>query len=152
LGLRSDSGDHLLRIGTVTKGSPGLETLWWLVTQIVWIAWGVLSWVAAQLLWLVLWILLPVIAIGVVGLRIAEHFIGNEKLRSWVRMHSLRFGTATWHRARRALFALGALPLRVMAWLIFYTLWHSVISWWWTPRWDPLKRAWNRRWRSKRPA
>jgi hypothetical protein len=129
-----------------------LETLWWLVAQIFWVAWVIVSWLAAHLFWLSLWILLPVIVMAVVSLRVAEYKLGAEPVRSWVKRHSLRFGSATWHRARVALFALGGLPFRVLAWLVLYTLWHSVISLWWTPRWSPLNRAWSHRWRQRRAA
>jgi hypothetical protein len=129
-----------------------LETLWWLVTEIFSIAWLVLSWVISKLFWLSMWVLLPVVMIAMVGLRAAEYFLGKENVRSWVKKHSLRLGKATWLRSRRALFALGAMPLRVIGWLMLYTLWHSILSLWWTPRWSPWQRAWARRWRRRRPA
>jgi hypothetical protein len=127
-----------------------LEWLWWLIGQIVWLIWTVLSWLLLQLFWLVIWILLPIIVVAVVGVRLAEYFFGKDTVRAWVKRHSLRYGTATWHRSRRALFALGVLPFRVLGWLIIYTLWHSVVSLWWTPRWSPWQRAWERRWREPR--
>jgi hypothetical protein len=111
-----------------------------------------LSWLALKLFWLIVWVLLPVLILIVVGVRAAEKLLGKERVRSWVKGHSLRFGTAAWHRTRRALFALGALPLRVLGWLVVYTVWHSILSLWWTPRWRPWQRAWARRWRQRRAA
>jgi hypothetical protein len=127
-----------------------LQTFEWLLAQIFWAAWMLLSWLALKLFWLLAWVLLPVLIILVVAVRVAEKLLGKERVRSWVRRHSLRFGTAAWRRTRRALFALGALPLRVSGWFVLYTLWHSILSLWWTPRWSPWRRAWARRWRRPR--
>jgi hypothetical protein len=126
-----------------------VTTLAWLLAQVLWVAWYLASWLAIKLFWLVLWLLLPLLVAAFVLLRLAEHLVGREPVRSWVKRHSLRFGRAGWHRTRRALFALGALPLRVLAFLVLYTLWHSIISLWWTPRWSPWQRAWARRWRRR---
>jgi hypothetical protein len=90
-----------------------LETLWWLVTEIFWIAWVVLSWLISKLFWLSVWVPLLVMMIAIVGLRAAEYFLGTENVRSWVKKDSLSVRKATWHRSRRTLFALGAMPLRV---------------------------------------
>ena len=126
-----------------------MEALWWLVVQILWLVWSVLSWLVWQLLWLAFWVLAPVILIAIVAVRVAEYALGREAVRAWVKKRSLRFGAGTWHRARRALFAFGVLPVRVLGWLILYSLWHVVISLFWTPRWTPWQRAWARRWRRR---
>ena len=127
-----------------------MGTLWWFLGQILWLIWAVLSWLIIKLFWITLWIVLPVVVVVVLGLRIAEHVLGKERVRAWVKRLSLKFGVATWHRTRRLLFALGVLPFRVLGWLFLYTLWHSILSLWWTPRWSPWQRAWARRWRPRR--
>src|SRR5262245_46821111 len=128
-----------------------METLWWLLTYILWLAWSVIWWLIVQLFWLALWVLLPVIVVAFVALRLAEHLLGQEVVRAWVKKHSLKYGADAWHRARRALFALGVVPLRVLGWFVLYSLWHTLISLWWRPRWSPWQRAWSRR-RVSRPA
>ena len=126
-----------------------MTTLAWLLAQLLWIIWLLVSWVALKLIWLAFWVLLPVVVAAIVALRLAEWGIGKEPVRAWVKRHSLRFGQASWRRTRRALFALGTLPLRVLTFLVLYTLWHSIVSLWWTPRWSPWRRAWARRWRRR---
>ena len=126
-----------------------MEALWWLLTQILGLVWAVLSWLVGYLLWLAFWVLAPVILMAIVALRAAEYTLGRDAVRAWVKKRSLKFGLGTWHRSRRALFALGVLPIRVLGWLVVYALWHSVISLLWTPKWDPWQRAWDRRWRRR---
>jgi hypothetical protein len=126
-----------------------METLWWLLTQIIGLIWAVLSWLVGYLLWLAFWVLAPVILLAIVALRAAEYALGRDAVRAWVKKRSLKFGLGTWHRSRRALFALGVLPVRVLGWLVVYALWHSIISLLWTPKWDPWQRAWDRRWRRR---
>jgi hypothetical protein len=129
-----------------------LDALWWLPKQILWLIWAALSWLIIKLFWITLWILLPVLFVAILSLRMAEYVLGKERVRTWMKRISLNFGAATWRRSRRLLFALGVLPLRVLGWLVFYTLWHSALSLWWTPRWSPWQRAWARRWRRRRRA
>ncbi len=109
--------------------------------------WSVVSWVLWQLLWIVVWLLLPLAVLAVVAVRLAEWSFGREVVRAWVKGQSLKFGAGVWVRARRVLFALGVLPLRVLGWLALYALWHSVVSLLWRPRWSPWQRAWAKRWR-----
>ena len=81
----------------------------------------------------------------------AEYVLGSDAVRAWVKKRSLKFGLGTWHRSRRALFALGVLPIRVLGWLIVYALWHSRHQPALDAQWNPWQRAWDRRWR-RRPA
>ena len=127
-----------------------MTALCWLIVQILWLVWAVVFWMVSTFFWLSVWVLLPVAVVVIVGVRAAEYFIGKERVGLSVKKHSLKFGRAAWHRTYREFFALGTLPLRVLGWLVFYTLWHSVISLFWTPGWRPWQRAWSRRWRRKR--
>lgn len=126
-----------------------METLWWLLVQVVSVIWSVLWWVATYLLWLALWVFAPFILIAFIALRGAEYLLGPEMVRAWVKRMSLKFGGGAWRRTHRALFALGVMPVRVLGWLMLYSLWHVLISLFWTPRWSPWQRAWERRWRRK---
>lgn len=127
-----------------------METLWWLLVQIVWVIWSVLWWVVTYLLWLALWVFAPVILIALIAKRGAEYVLGPEIVRGWLKKQSLKLGSGVLQRASGAALALSAMPFRVLGWLILYGLWHSIISLFWTPRWSPMERAWNRR-RRKRP-
>ena len=126
-----------------------METVWWLLSQILWLIWTVASWLVGYLLWLAFWVLAPVILIAILAVRVAEYALGPEMVRAWVKRISLKFGAGAWRRTHRALFALGVMPIRVLGWLILYSLWHVVISLFWTPRWNPWQRAWDRRWHRK---
>jgi hypothetical protein len=128
-----------------------METLWWLLSQILWLIWSVLTWLVGYLLWLAFWVLAPVILMAIVAVRVAEYVLGPQVVRAWVKRISLKFGAGAWRRTHRALFALGVMPVRVLGWLVLYSLWHVLISLFWTPRWNPWQRAWDRRWR-RRPA
>ena len=64
-----------------------METLWWLLAQIVWLIWSVLSWLVGHLLWLAFWVLAPVILIAIVAVRVAEYVLGREVVRAWVKRH-----------------------------------------------------------------
>jgi hypothetical protein len=128
-----------------------METLWWVLGQILWLIWSVLSWFVGYLLWLAFWVLAPVILMAIVALRVAEYVLGPEVVRARAKRISLKFGAGAWRRTHRALFALGVMPIRVLGWLVLYSLWHVLISLFWTPRWNPWQRAWDRRWR-RRPA
>lgn len=127
-----------------------METLLWLLGQILWLVWSVLYWLIWQLLWLAFWVLLPVLVVAFIALRGAEYFLGPEKVRGWVKKHSMRFGAGAWVRTQRLLVTLSVMPVRVLGWLILYGAWHSVISLFWTPRWSPWQRAWSRRVRRRR--
>jgi hypothetical protein len=128
-----------------------METLWWLLGQFFWLIWSVLTWLVGYLIWLAFWVLAPVILMAIVAVRVAEYVLGPQVVRAWVKRISLKFGAGAWRRTHRALFALGVMPVRVLAWLVLYSLWHVLISLFWTPRWNPWQRAWDRRWR-RRPA
>ena len=65
-----------------------METLWWLLTQIIWLIWAVLSWLVGYLLWLAFWVLAPVILIAIVALRAAEYALGRDAVRAWVKKRS----------------------------------------------------------------
>ncbi len=123
-----------------------MEALWWLGMHFVWAAWMVLSWLLLQLFWTILWVALPVIVAAVLCALTAERLLGKEPVRSWVRTQCYRFMGNALHRARRACFALVALPVRVLGWFVIYTVWHAVINLWWSPRWRPWQRAWRCRW------
>lgn len=126
-----------------------METLWWLLVQVVWLVWAVASWLVGYLLWLAFWVLAPVILMAILAVRVAEYALGPEMVRAWVKRISLKFGAGAWRRTHRLLFALGVMPIRVLGWLMLYSLSHVVISLFWTPRWNPWQRAWDRRWRRK---
>jgi hypothetical protein len=110
---------------------------------------SILLWIVTQLFWLVLWFVLPILVIVFVALRIAERVLGQEKVRAWVRARTQKYGSAASKRAQRWVFALGVAPVRVLFWFVLYTIWHSVVSLMWRPRWSPWQRAWGKRWRQQ---
>ncbi|HML28697.1 MAG TPA: hypothetical protein PKE16_07650 [Hyphomicrobium sp.] len=110
-----------------------------LFASIVW-------WVIVQILWIVLWLLLPLAVLAFIVLRVAERVLGQEKVRAWVKARTQRYGAAASKRMQRLAFALGVLPLRVLFWFPVYTLWHSIVSLLWRPKWSPWQRAWAKRW------
>jgi hypothetical protein len=110
---------------------------------------SILLWIVTQLFWLVLWFVLPILVIAFVALRIAERVLGQEKVRAWVRARTQKYGSAASKRAQRWVFALGVAPVRVLFWFVLYTIWHSVVSLMWRPRWSPWQRAWGKRWRQQ---
>jgi hypothetical protein len=110
----------------------------------------VVFWVLGKLIWIVIWLLLPVFIVAFIALRVAERVRGQEAVRAWVKARTIKYGTATWHRARRLTFALGALPVRVLFWFVIYTIWHSIVGLLWRPRWTPWGRAWSKRWRPRK--
>ena len=128
-----------------------METLWSIVVTVVWWLLGLVWWLLVNVFWLLLWLVLPLAVAAFVAVRVAEHLLGKAVVQAWVRRQSLKWGKGTWRRVHRAMFALGALPFRVLLWLIVYTFWHSILSLAWTPRWKPWQRAWSRRWRQKAP-
>ena len=126
-----------------------------LISPIIWLLGWVLSilWsIIWYLLWAVIWLALPFALVAFVGLRVAEKALGRDVVRGWVKAQSMKYGAGVWTRAHRLLFALGALPLRVIGWLMVYTLWHSLISLVWKPRWQPWTRAWDKRWKPPQTA
>ncbi|HET6387866.1 hypothetical protein [Hyphomicrobium sp.] len=122
-----------------------LAPLFWLLSLLLSIVW----WIFTQLLWIVLWLLLPVAVIAFVALRVAERVLGQEKVRTWVKARSQKYGASASNRIRRVVFALGVLPIRVLFWLPVYALWHSIVSLLWRPKWSPWQRAWAKRWRAQ---
>lgn len=131
-----------------------METIATILAPVIWLlGWlfAILWWIVSYLIWAVLWLLLPLALFAFIAMRLTEKMFGAEVVRAWVKQQSLKFGTGTWHRVRRLMFALGALPLRVLGWLIVYTIWHSLISLFWKPRWHPWNRAWDKRWKPQQP-
>lgn len=127
-----------------------METLATIFAPLIWLVSWVLSilwWIISYLLWAVLWLLLPFAIVAFIALRVAEKALGPDLVRGWIKKQSLKFGSGAWVKARRLSFALGALPLRVLGWLLVYTVWHSIISLFWKPRWHPWPRAWDKRWK-----
>lgn len=127
-----------------------------LLSPIIWLlgwVFAILWWVASYLLWAIIWLLLPFAIAAFVAFRVAEKMLGPEVVRAWLKKQSLKFGAGTWVRVRRLTFALTALPVRVLGWLVVYTVWHSIVSLFWKPRWHPWTRAWAKRWKppSARP-
>lgn len=124
-----------------------MDTLVGVIVWLLGVIWSTLTWVLGNLLWLIIWLVLPFAIAAFVVVRIAEKALGPEVVRTWVKAQSLKFGRGTWIVVRRWLFALSALPLRVLFWLAIYTVWHSVLSLFYRPRWHPWTRAWAKRWR-----
>ena len=121
----------------------------YILTPVSWLFWtvlGVLSWILSKLFWIVVWLVLPFALAAFVALRLAEKALGQEVVRAWLKAQSMKYGLNAWTRVRRLTFALGVLPLRVLGWLALYTVWHSLVSVLWTPRWRPWPRAWAKRW------
>jgi hypothetical protein len=122
----------------------------YLTAAIAWMFWTLLSvvtWVLSYLFWIFVWLVLPLVIVAFVAVRIAERVLGQEVVRGWVKAKSMKYGAGAWARARRLLFALGVLPVRVLFWFALYAVWHSLISLFWRPRWKPWARAWSKRWR-----
>lgn len=120
-----------------------LSPIIWLLGWIFSIAW----WIVSYLLWAIIWLLLPFAIVAFIAVRVAEKALGPEIVRGWIKKQSMAFGAGTWRRVRRLTFAVTALPLRVLGWLIVYTVWHSLVSLFWKPRWHPWARAWDKRWK-----
>jgi hypothetical protein len=130
----------------------GRAAMGYVFAPIIWILSfiaNVLLWVVTQLLWIVLWLVLPLFIFALIALRLAEYVLGREKVRSWVKARAAKYGTATSIRARRALFALGTVPLRVLFFFTIFAVWHSIVSLAWRPKWSPWRRAWAKRSRLK---
>ena len=120
--------------------APSVWLLGFFADIVLWLVW--------QLLWIVLWLVLPILVVAFVGLRAAEYVLGQVRVRAWVRARTAKYGTAASIRARRLLFALGVVPVRVLFWFVIYAVWHSIVSLLWRPRWTPWRRAWAKRWRA----
>jgi hypothetical protein len=123
-----------------------MEILWWLIVQMIWMVWAVLSWLLLQSFWLLLWLALPICVAGFLAVLVADRLVGKEVVRLWIKKQSLRLATWAWHRVRRALFAVWAVPLRVLQWFVIFALWYAILNLWRTPRWTPWQRAWRCRW------
>ena len=119
--------------------------MWWLLVQVFWLIEGIASWVFFTLLWLIFWVLLPFAVVAFVVIRIADNLLGREVVWLWLKRQSLKFGARTWRYTRRTAFALTALPVRILFYLLFFGLWHSIINLFWKPRWSPWERAWGKR-------
>lgn len=133
-------------IGTIF--STLLSPIFWLLGWVLSILWSI-TW---YVLWALIWLVLPFALVAFVALRVAESVLGPDVVRAWVKAQSMKYGAGMWTRAHRLLFALGALPLRVLGWLIVYTIWHSLISLLWKPRWNPWTLAWAKRWKPPQTA
>lgn len=121
-----------------------------ILSPVIWLLGWILSilwWIVSYLLWAVVWLLLPFAIAVFVAVRVAEKVLGPEVVRAWIKKQSMAFGAGTWLRIRGLTFAVTALPLRVLGWLVVYTVWHSLISLFWKPRWHPWTRAWAKRWK-----
>ena len=88
----------------------------------------IVLWLVWQLLWIVLWLVLPILVVAFIALRAAEYVLGQARVRAWVRARTAKFGSAASIRARRLLFALGVVPVRVLFWFVIYAVWHSIVS------------------------
>ena len=124
-----------------------MAMLWVVIVWILSTLLSVLYWIASTLFWMTVWFFLPLAIVAFVALRITENVLGHERVRAWVKARSMKYGGVVWERARRLTFAFGVLPVRVLGWFVLYTIWHSVVSLAWRPRWNPWKRAWAKRWR-----
>ena len=121
-----------------------------ILSAIVWIfstLAGILFWLLSTVFWLAVWFLLPLAIVAFIAFRVAERVVGPAAVRGWVKSVSMRYGKAAWTRAHRLSFALGVLPFRVLAWFMAYTIWHSFVSLFWRPKWQPWARAWGKRWK-----
>ncbi len=120
-----------------------LAPILWLLGVFFSIVW----WIFIQLLWIVLWLLLPLAVVAFIALRVAEKVLGQERVRNWVKARTARYGAAASIRAQRLLFALGVAPIRVLFWFPIYAVWHAIVGLLWRPKWTPWQRAWAKRWR-----
>jgi hypothetical protein len=123
-----------------------MELLLWLAAQIIWVIWAVLSWLLLQLVWMLVWVTLPICIFGISCILLAERFLGKPLVRRWIGKHSRRLTRTAWQRTRKFVFALWAVPTRVLGWFVVFALWHAVLNLWRTPRWRPWRRAWRRGW------
>lgn len=122
-----------------------LAPIFWILGLLVSVVW----WVVVQFFWIALWLLLPLAVVAFIALRVAERVLGQEKVRTWVKARTQKYGSAASKRIQRSVFALGVLPLRVLFWFPIYTIWHSIVSLLWRPKWSPWQRAWAKRWKTE---
>ncbi len=123
----------------------------YLTGAISWLFWtliAIVMWVLSYVFWIVVWLILPLAIAAFVAVRVAEKVFGGTVVRAWVKTQSMKFGAGAWVRARRLLFALGVLPVRVLLWFVVYAVWHSLVSLLWRPKWQPWQRAWDKRWKA----
>jgi hypothetical protein len=123
-----------------------METIGWVLAQLLWAAGALVIWLLTQLLWLILWSLVPIALAAVVAVLVAERVLEKAVVRGFVARHANNMAGAAWLRCRRTVPGLLALPVRVSGWFVLYLLWHSVLRLWFTPRWTPWQRAWQCRW------
>jgi hypothetical protein len=121
------------------------------MSSILAFVWSIVWWVLSTLLWALVWIALPFAVAAYIGVRVAEAALGRDVVRAWLRTKSKTLATGLGRRLSAFLLALSALPFRVVAWLAIYTVWHSIVSLMWTPRWKPWPRAWAKRWGGEKP-
>jgi hypothetical protein len=95
---------------------------------------------------LLLWLALPMCVAAILCVLVAQRLFGKDLVRPWIRKQSLSFAKLAWHRTRKAVFVLWAVPVRVLVWFVIFALWHAVLNLWRTPRWIPWRRAWRCRW------
>ncbi len=122
----------------------------YLLSAIAWIFWTLVTivvWLLKTALWMLFWLVLPILLVAFVALRLAEQMLGKDAVRAWVKARTSKYGAGVWVRARRLTFALGALPIRVLAWFVVYAVWHALVSLFWRPKWGPWQRAWGKRWK-----
>jgi hypothetical protein len=124
------------------------DVLWFIVASVL----GVVWWIVWAVLWSLAWLLLPLLVIGYLALRASDQIFGKAAVRAWLTARAAALGGGVWFKVSRGLMATSALPFRVLFWLVTYTLWHSIISIFWRPRWQPWQRAWAKRWKPERVA
>lgn len=120
-----------------------LAPLGWLLALI----WHVAAWIVSTVFWIVVWLLLPLAVAAALALKVAETVLGRERVRAVIKARAQRWGQGTWHLTRRAMFALSAMPFRVLFYFVIYAVWHALVSLVVKPRWRPWARAWSKRWR-----
>lgn len=123
-----------------------------IVDVVIWIVsaiFSVVGWLVWQIVWIFVWFLLPFALAAYLIFRLAEKTLGPEVVRAWLKAQSAKLGAGVWDRLSRILLAVSVLPVRVIGWLMLFTLWHSIISLFWRPRWTPWQRAWEKRWKPK---
>lgn len=151
-------GPRRTEIADTARANAVIEVLTTILSAIVWLASTLLSiawWIVSTLLWAIVWFLLPFAIVAFIALRVAEGVLGPDVVRGWIKRQSMKFGASAFDRVwgrlwtflRRASFAVSVLPLRVVGWFIVYTVWHSLISLFWKPKWQPWTRAWAKRWK-----
>jgi hypothetical protein len=75
-----------------------LAPIFWLLGLLASILW----WVFMQIVWIVLWLLLPLAILAFVALRVAEHVLGQEKVRAWVKSRTQKYGVGIEARSTHA--------------------------------------------------